>query len=427
MNSSQNYEFSLVCKKNKDGSPKKNAKWILHFKWQDKSKSAGYYHKEYTLNKKNCGVDFWVKSKNTKDLDKEKSRLQSNSNYISAVANVFKIFEKDNLIINKNITLLNCANSWLNNKNDINEKTRSRYKNIIDVNIKGFFGDKKKIKDVTSYDLEAFHAELYKQDKAKGTVKIIIGLTKSIFWWAFSPKQKIIVENPFEACEFQIPYSKKHENPIHDFLRPDEVNEVYRIFEGHYLYSMIKISILTGLRRGELLGLRWQDINFEKKIINVSFQLSENEGKLVFSNNLKSSSAIREIPINDELIAIFESLKADQFKNKLFFGNDYYDCEHDLVFLHKDGKPYIPRSVTQAFSNKLKKNNFRHLKWHDLRHTFCSILANTKINGVPKYDISRIQYYMGHGSYSTTADIYNHVLIKDDCPADDIERQYQAA
>lgn len=88
-----NYEFYLVCRKDKNGSPIKNAKWILHFKWRDKSKSSGYSQKTYTLNKENCGIDFPVKSKNAKDLEKEKLELQSNSNYVNTVISICKIFE----------------------------------------------------------------------------------------------------------------------------------------------------------------------------------------------------------------------------------------------------------------------------------------------------------------------------------------------
>ena len=152
------------------------------------------------------------------------------------------------------------------------------------------------------------------------------------------------------------------------------------VFELYYL------DLATGLRRGELLGLKWSDIDLDKGIICVRRQILRQNGKVVEAP-LKTKNSYRNIAIGADTIGVLKSMS----------------CASDYVFPSPNGGPISPDSVLHMLQRALKRAGLERIRFHDLRHTF-SVLALQ--NGV---DIKTLSAMLGHYSAGFTLDTYAHV------------------
>lgn len=176
----------------------------------------------------------------------------------------------------------------------------------------------------------------------------------------------------------------------------------FKAIEGHKLELAFKMAGLYGFRRSELLGLRWQAIDFEKGTISINNKLLVVNDEIIVSDILKTKASERTLPLLPEIEELLVAQKERISENRMFYGNMYNTDYSDYVFVHEDGKIVYPNYLSKAFSNALKKNNIKHMRFHDLRHSCASIML---ANGVPmKY----IQDWLGHSNFATTADIYSH-------------------
>lgn len=239
-------------------------------------------------------------------------------------------------------------------------------------------------------------------------------------------KQKVIVNNP---AEYTVRPSVNYREITP--LSPDEVKRYLDAAREDRLYVAFLLAFYTGLRRGELLALRWSDITLRtkngtnltmaddidwKKIdmksatltVKQSLSRVENyDGKteLVFSEP-KTESSKREIPILSFVLQELKSHRATQAQDKLLAGIAYED--NDLVFATALGKPIEPRNLLRKHKAILKKAKLREeLRIHDIRHTFGTLLAQAGEN--PK----NLQAIMGHADIRTTLGTYCHSGLED--------------
>ena len=166
------------------------------------------------------------------------------------------------------------------------------------------------------------------------------------------------------------------------------------------LEPLIKITMLYGLRRSEVLGIKWDSIDFAQRRLTILHTVSK-VTKTVEKDKTKNKSSRRSFPLSDETLEIFETLKEQEEENRLLFGRGYN--RNDYVFKWPDGKPFAPDFVTRHFSNLLRNNGLPHIRFHELRHSCASLLLN---NGSTLKDV---QEYLGHSNIKTTADIYGHL------------------
>jgi integrase len=170
---------------------------------------------------------------------------------------------------------------------------------------------------------------------------------------------------------------------------------------------------MTGLRRGELLGLRWCDVDLKTGILQVRQTLvrtkNHDKGKtqIIFSNP-KTPLSRRDIPILEECLTELRQHRARQAEEKLMLGQAYEDS--GLVFCQPGGKPIDPRNFNRRFSQVLQQAGLPHIRLHDSRHTFATLLLEQGIS--PK----TVQAMLGHSSAKITLDIYSHVTL-------DLEKQ----
>ncbi len=160
------------------------------------------------------------------------------------------------------------------------------------------------------------------------------------------------------------------------------------------------VLAMTGIRRGELLGLRWSDIDFDRKRIIIRHTLVSVAYEIVESTPKNHQTRI--IDIDDSTIQILRKQEATQVGDKTIWASNYTDL--DLVFSREDGTPIHPDSLTQSFERAIKRAEIPRIRLHDLRHTHATLAMQA---GVP---IKVISERLGHESPSFTMKQYAHVL-----------------
>ncbi len=202
-----------------------------------------------------------------------------------------------------------------------------------------------------------------------------------------------IKKNPCKNVE--LPKPKKYEAKIYD---EDGINKIIACSKGTDMELPIMLELNLGLRRGELLALRWEHIDFERKTVKICENRVCVDNNEVITKSPKSQSGNRIISISDSLIEMLQRHKEDcQEKFGITHGRDYIVCK-------ADGSPYNPNYYTKKFKKFLRKNNLDEIRLHDMRHTNASFMLRQGIS--PKV----AQQRLGHSDFSTTMNIYSHVM-----------------
>ena len=182
--------------------------------------------------------------------------------------------------------------------------------------------------------------------------------------------------------------------------------EISRFLEAARLsrYEVVyHLALTTGMRQGEILGLKWSDIRWQKGALNIRRQVIKNNGEGFTFTSPKTRSGIRMIPISETCLQMLRLHHEQQNQVKAFAGDRWR--EHNLVFTSIIGTPVDRSNLRKDFQSILKNSNISRIRFHDLRHTAASLMLN---NGVPILSVSRM---LGHSKPSVTLDIYGHLMI----------------
>lgn len=175
-------------------------------------------------------------------------------------------------------------------------------------------------------------------------------------------KNELILRNP---CEFvTLPKMVKHEA---GFYTAEQVRALFHAIRQEPLYPLIYFTVIYGLRRSEVLGLKWDSVNWETDTVTIKHTVCF-YGDIVEKDTTKTASSFRSYPLTAEVKTILESLKQAETKNRQLFGNAY--CENDYIFKWENGVPFTPDFVTKKFPKLLRKYGLPHIRFHDLRHPY---------------------------------------------------------
>ena len=209
-------------------------------------------------------------------------------------------------------------------------------------------------------------------------------------------KMQYLSRNVCQCVE--LPKMKQNEAK---FLNKNQVATMLEAFKGSDIYLPTLLAVGLGLRRGELLGLQWQDFDFEKGLVGIRRTLlaKRKEGQLFSECKTEKSNRVLAVPEN--IISVLKQAQKKQLENKLFFGQGYQD--HGLVCCNPDGSPVSPSAFDHRFTKALEANGLEHIRVHDLRHTNASLMLS---QGVPMKVASE---RLGHATIVITMDLYSHI------------------
>jgi len=187
-------------------------------------------------------------------------------------------------------------------------------------------------------------------------------------------------------------------------VRPLTLEEARRLLattRGHRLGALFVVALCTGLRLGELLALKWEDVDMERGALTVRRTLQRVGGELVWGEP-KSARARRTVPLPAPALAALREHRRRQLEERLALGEAWQ--ETGLVFTSSIGTPLDPRGVQRLLQRLLQQAGLRHVRFHDLRHTAASFLLALGVH--PRMAMETL----GHSQVSLTLDTYSHVL-----------------
>ena len=190
----------------------------------------------------------------------------------------------------------------------------------------------------------------------------------------------------------------------------NELSALFEVFKGDPLELAVILASFYGLRRSEIIGLKWNCIDFERKTITIRHVVTQatinGKYQLVQKNRTKTKSSTRSLPLVPQFESMLLQMHELQEQNKILFGNSY--CREYDEYIYVDSMGYLikPGFVTQHFRLICDKNGLKQIRFHDLRHSCATLLYE---NGV---DMKAIQEWLGHSNISTTLNIYTHLDYK---------------
>ena len=191
------------------------------------------------------------------------------------------------------------------------------------------------------------------------------------------------------------------------FLSADEMQEMFEALRGTKLELPVLVAAFYGFRRGEVLGLKWDAIDFERGTISVKRTVTSVniDGKCqdIEKQSAKTKSSLRTLPLVGSFKDYFMQVKEAQELNKKICGNCYNYQYDGFVFVDEMGERMKSNYLTCSFPKFLERHGLKRMRFHDLRHSCASLLL---ANGVP---LKHIQEWVGHSDFSTTANIYAHL------------------
>lgn len=254
--------------------------------------------------------------------------------------------------------------------------TMKNYESYIRVHIKPFF-KLLDIKEIQKTDIQKFQIELRKDHNAKGT-NLIVGALRSIFREA--QKDEYLIKNPCEYIK-----ALKQDPKVDNYWSPQEIQQFLTQNYEHELYELFLVAMNTGMRRGELAGLCWDRVDFEKRIIFITRTRNHFEFK-----DRPKNGRNRTIAMNDE---VFRTLK--NLKNK--------NLNSEFVFITPKGQPIDTNHLYRDFKLAQRNANMsRELRFHDLRHTYASAFVNSGRS------IYSLQQLLGHTDVKMTQRYAHH-------------------
>ena len=256
-----------------------------------------------------------------------------------------------------------------------------------------------KLKELTTEDIQEFYSAQLERVSANTVIHYHAVIHRAL---KYAVKIKTIQSNP--AVNVERPRKEKF---IGSFYDKKEINTLFDIIQGHPLEVAIKLAAFYGLRREEIIGLKWTAIDFENNTLTIQHTVTECnlDGKHieVASDTAKTDSSLRTMPLVTNFREMLLAKKEKQEHYRKLCGRSYCKEYLNYIFVNEMGERWKPRYLSDGFKRILEQKGLRRIRFHDLRHTCASLLL---ANNVP---MKKIQEWLGHSDFSTTANIYAHL------------------
>ncbi|HPY84592.1 MAG TPA: site-specific integrase [Ruminococcus flavefaciens] len=254
--------------------------------------------------------------------------------------------------------------------------------------------------EVTAVELQKFYNDKFAEGVTANTIKHYhANIHKAL---KYAVKIGLISCNESEKTDR--PKLDKYEAT---FYNSKELERLFSVFRGDRMEVVVLIAAYYGLRRSEIIGLRWDAIDFDNNTITIhskAYNVYEG-GKLVvkFANKLKTKASHRTLPLIPYIADVLRAKKEQDEYLSTVLKSGYNHEYEDYICTDELGRLITPNYVTDHFANVIKKYKLKKIRFHDLRHSCASLLL---ANGVP---MKAIQEWLGHSTFHVTADFYSHL------------------
>ena len=258
---------------------------------------------------------------------------------------------------------------------------------------------KRRLTEVTAADIQKFYLVQLERVSANSVIHYHAIIHRAM---KYAVKTDLIIFNPVDKVD----RPKKNEFQG-SFYTEDEIQDLFEVARGTKLELPIVLAAFYGLRRSEVLGLKWDAIDFQQNTITIKHTLTscKIDGKKVevATDTTKTKSSRRTLPLIPQFRALLLQRWEMQEEYKRVCGSCYNTKYLEYICVDEMGNIIPPNYLSEAFPKLLARHGMRHIRFHDLRHTCASMLLK---NGVP---MKQIQEWLGHSDFSTTANIYAHL------------------
>lgn len=364
-----------------DHAGKRKQKWIsTGFSMRGNKKAAKVFLDELLVaynKKQQAALKVISKMKNPEQFIKEQSRIMA-------------------------LPLFLYVEEWIEHASStLQPTTVDGYRKLCNGRLKEFFEDRETtVYDLTGEDLNEFYIFLTQKGLKGSTQQKYHALIHSAY--NFLMKHQYIDSNPCDYADR--PKAEKYRAA---YYNQSELAELFRAISGSDIYIPVILAAYYGLRRSEVLGIKWSNIDFENGTIKIAHKVVEQkvDGKYqaVGHNKMKTESSNRTLPLIKEVAIALQKLKLHQKEQRRLCRDSYVHEYDDYVCVNEIGQLLSPNHISTKFGELLKENGLKHIRYHDLRHSCASLLL---ANGVP---MKAIQEWLGHANYRTTADVYSHL------------------
>lgn len=248
----------------------------------------------------------------------------------------------------------------------------------------------KHLQSLSPADIEKMYKDLNLSGKYLQEIHSTLNLALK-----YAVKNRLISFNPIDVVSR--PKKIKYQA---GFVRPDQVKDYLNVFKDCWAYPAVALAMFCGLRRGEVLALKWEDVNYSKMQISIKHAVIVQDNELVLKKPKNNQTAIISMP--PSIARILKEYRKLQSKNKLLLGEEYKDS--DYIIREDNGTRPKPSYLSRFFNRRITSSGLSHIRFHDLRHTTASLLI---MEGI---DLKTVSEILRHSSVKITGDLYGHVI-----------------
>ncbi len=294
----------------------------------------------------------------------------------------------------KKLTVNEYLTQWLEMKaQSLKPSAHRRYRENIDSHVRPFLG-KTKLAKLSGLHIQSFYADRLKAGYSPSTVNLLHNILHGAMKGAV--RLRLIATNPTEMVDPPRP-----NNPEMQAWNAQQASAFLAVADQHEWTALWRLAITTGARRGELLGLKWEDIDWAQNALSIRRTLSRGEKGGFEFGTPKTQKGKRKVELTASVIAILQVHRRKQLETRLARGTAYQD--QGLVFANPIGQPLHPNTVRNQFLKLVAQAGVPAIRIHDIRHTHATLMLANGEN--PKVVSERL----GHANIGITLDRYSHV------------------
>lgn len=252
---------------------------------------------------------------------------------------------------------------------------------------------------MTARDIQEFYTAQGERVKANTVIHYHAVIHRAL---KYAVKTDLIPSNPADKVD------RPRKNAFTaSFYSEEEFARLFSAVEGSLIEVPVKLSAFYGLRRSEVLGLKWDAIDFERNTISIRHTVTsctvDGRYTIVAADTTKTKSSRRTLPLVAPVRELLLNLRERQAENRRLCGKSHCKEDDGYICLNEMGQRILPSYLSSRFGRTLEKNGLRHIRFHDLRHSCATLLLAHHIS------LKQIQEWLGHSDFSTTANIYAHL------------------